>query len=356
MRHFDYSVTPESLRDEGVTNLLLALREFRGRQVALDAVKPDVLDALLEQAKYASTEASNRIEGIVTTEARLGQLMSGSTAPRNRNEEEIAGYRDVLSLIHEQHEYIDVTPSVILQLHRDLMGHTSYSFGGSWKDSDNQIVARNPDGTTYVRFRPTPAILTPSAVEELCATYRTELSAGQKDPLLLSARFVFDFVSIHPFNDGNGRMSRLLTVLLLERCGYVAPRYVSVEKLIEQNKGLYYEALAASSAGWESGENDEAPFVRYLLGVLVAAYRELFARVGEAAGEKKSSRVELVVRRSVGKVTKSQIRRALPDVSETTIERELKRLLDEGQIKKVGAGRATGYIASEALVRGHEAD
>lgn len=347
MRHFDYSTTPESLRSEEIVNLLLATREFKGRQVALGAVKPDVLDALLEQARYASTEASNRIEGIATTPARLREIMRGSAAPRNRDEEEIAGYRDVLGLIHEQHGYIDVRPSVILQLHRDLMRHTGFSFGGAWKDADNQIVERLPDGTTNVRFRPTPAVATPDAVEELCRTYRDAVSSGRTDALLLSMRFVFDFVCIHPFNDGNGRMSRLLSVLLLERCGYAVPRYISVEKLIEKHKELCYESLAASSAGWEDGTNDEAPFVRFMLDVVVAAYRELFERVGgAAAGESKAGRVAAVFGRRAGKVTKDDIRAACPDVSDTTIERELKRLLDEGAIRKVGAGRSTGYVAN----------
>lgn len=347
MRHFDYSTTPDSLRSEEVVNLLLAAREFKGRQVVLDAVRPGALDTLLEQAKYASTEASNRIEGIATTLARLREIMRGSAAPRNRDEEEIAGYRDVLGLIHEQHDYIDVRPSVILQLHRDLMRHTGLAFGGAWKDADNQIVERLPDGTMSLRFRPTPAVATPDAVEELCRTYREAVSAGRTDALLLSARFVFDFVCIHPFNDGNGRMSRLLTVLLLERCGYAVPRYISVEKLIEGNKELYYESLAASSAGWEDGANDEAPFVRFMLGVVVAAYRELFDRVeGAAAGESKAGRVAAVFERKVGRVTKGDIRAACPDISETTIERELKRLLDEGAIRKVGAGRSTGYVAN----------
>ncbi len=345
MRTFDYTALPETLRTPEVVNLLLTAREFKGRQIALGSVRPDVLDALIEQAKYASTEASNRIEGIVTTEARMKALMRESTAPRNRNEEEIAGYRDVLALIHEQHDYIDVKPSVILQLHRNLLAHTGYSYGGAWKDSDNQIVARNPDGSTYVRFTPTPAILTPGAVEDLCHAYRTALQTQRYDPLLLSMLFVFDFVSIHPFNDGNGRMSRLITVLLLEKCGYEVPRYISVEKLIEQSKESYYETLAASSQGWGTGANDASPFIRYMLGVVVKAYRELFTRVeGQSGPASKAGSVAAVFDRRLGKVTKADIRDECPGVSDITIERELKRLLDAGEIAKVGAGRGTGYV------------
>lgn len=345
MRNFDYTTLSEALQSPEVINLLLAARELKGRQVALGSVKPDILGALVEQAKYASTKASNQIEGIVTTEVRLKALMQESTAPRNRNEEEIAGYRDVLALIHEQHDYIDIKPSVILQLHRNLLAHTSYSYGGAWKDSDGQIVARNPDGTTYVRFTPTPAMLTPGAIESLCDAYRSALQAQRYDPLLLSVLFVFDFVSIHPFNNGNGRMSRLITVLLLERCGYEAPRYISVEKLIEQSKESYYEALAASSQGWETGDNDASPFVRYMLGIVVKAYRELFDRIdGQFGTASKASSVAAAFDRRLGKVTKSDIRNECPGISDITIERELKRMLDAGEIVKVGAGRGTGYV------------
>lgn len=344
MRRFDYATVPENLQSPAIINMLLAIREYKGRQAALNSVKPDVLESLVEQAKYASTESSNKIEGIVTTQGRLKELMSGSSGPRNRNEEEIAGYRDVLGLIHEQHDYIAVTPPVILQLHRDLMSHTGFSYGGRWKDSDNQIVARNPDGSTYVRFTPTCAALTPQAIEELCATCRRAVSLQLFDPLLSSIRFVFDFVSIHPFNDGNGRMSRLITVLLLERCGYEVPRYISIEKAIEQTKESYYEALSASSAGWERGENDEEPFVRYMLGVILSSYRELFERVGGVCSATKADRVRAVFGSKPGKVTKADVRERCPDISDATIEREIKRMLDAGELTKIGSARSTGYV------------
>ena len=344
MRDFDYTEMPGNLLSPEIMSMLLSIRECKGRQIALASLKHDVLDSLIEQAKYASTEASNKIEGIVTTDARFKELMRKTTAPRNRNEEEIAGYRDVLALIHEQHDYIDVKPSVILQLHRNLMAHTSYSFGGKWKDSDNQIVARKPDGTTYVRFVPTPAVLTSQAVDALCATYRESVAQDRFDGLLLSLRFIFDFVCIHPFNDGNGRMSRLLTVLLLERCGYEIPRYISIEKAIEQSKASYYEALAASSLGWDDNANNEEPFVRYMLGVILASYRELFARIEGASTTTKAERVRAVFDRKVGKVTKADIRAECPDISDATIERELNRMLKAGELTKVGAARATGYV------------
>ncbi len=225
------------------------------------------------------------------------------------------------------------------------MKHTGYSYGGAWKDTDNQIVARREDGTSYVRFRPTPAIATPDAVAELCESYRLATAKESADPLLLAMRFVFDFVSIHPFNDGNGRMSRLLTVLLLEKCGYLAPRYISIEESIGQHLDLYYETLAESSVGWNEGENDEGPFVNFMLGILTAAYRDLFDCVeASMQGASKAKRIAGTFEYAVGKVSKDDIRKRCPDISDSSIERELKRMLDEGAIKKVGGGRSTAYV------------
>ena len=347
MRTFDYLVVPRELENTKVTNLLLAIREYRGKQDLWRHAAPAVLEALLESAKIQSIGASNRIEGIVTTEKRLHGLVLENIAPRNRDEEEILGYRDVLGLIHEQHDFIPVTPGVILQLHRDLMAHAPVTFGGRWKDSDNEIVSLDAEGHTTVRFRPMPAMLTPNAVSALCETYNQAYNQEVCDPLLLAARFVFDFVSIHPFTDGNGRMSRLLTVLLMERAGYDVGRYISIEHAIEETKDQYYEALAASSSGWIEGANDEAPFVCYLLGVVLAAYRELEKRVGEVAAGSvptKAERVRQVFERQVGKVTKAMILDACPDVSEVTVKRALAELLREGEIEKVGSGPATGYV------------
>ncbi|MDO4854031.1 MAG: Fic family protein [Coriobacteriia bacterium] len=345
MRRFDYSTTSKLLHNEETLRFLLCLREFKGKQVLLNAAKPAILTSLHEQAHFASTEASNRIEGIVTTKARFKQILKEKAAPSTRSEKEIAGYRDVLALIHSQYEYIQTTPAVILQLHRDLLKYTSYSYGGSWKDTDNQIVAQRADGTAYVRFKPTPAIATPDAVAELCETYRLATAKENSDPLLLAMRFVFDFVSIHPFNDGNGRMSRLLTVLLLEKCGYLVPRYISIEEIIGKHLNLYYETLAESSTGWETGNNNEAPFINFMLGILCCAYRDLFDCVeASMRATSKARRIAETFEYALGKISKDDIRKRCPDISDSSIERELKRLLDEGEIKKVGGGRTTAYI------------
>ena len=350
MRQFDYSCVPAELGASSLINLLLSVREYKGRQLVLGQAKPELLSALIEEAKIQSTQASNSLEGIVTTQRRLRAIMSYSTKPTTRAEEEIAGYRDVLSLIHEQHDSIPVTPSVILQLHRDLMSHTAVSYGGHWKDSDNEIVSIDSNGNRYVRFRPPSALATPGLVEDACRSLNETLSSQDSDPLLASLRFVFDFVSIHPFNDGNGRVSRLLTTLLLEKTGYDVARYISIERLIENNKALYYETLAQSSNGWNENHNNEQPFIRFMLGIILDAYRQLEDRVSIGAcvsDESKRRRVAAVFLKRAGVVRKSDILSFCPDISEITVKRTLAELLVCGAITKTGAGRSTGYVLTD---------
>ncbi len=346
MHEFDYTRLPAGLLTQGTMDLLAAVHECRGRQASDLSADPAALGALVESARVASAGASNRIEGIRTTDARLRGIVEGRAEPRTRDEEEIAGYRDVLATIHESHDWIEPTPGVILQLHRDLYRRTPLSCGGRFKDTDNEIVGIRPDGSRYVRFRPVPAVATPDAVGRLCAALREGLSAGRVDPLLVSMEFVLDFTCVHPFGDGNGRMSRLLTLLLLYRCGYMVGKYVSVEGEIERTKGDYYGALAESSRGWDEGENDPGPFVRYMLGTVLACYRELSDRVSalRGAGATKAGRVEEALRRSVGRVTKADLLEACPGVSRTTVERALAAMLADGKIEKVGGGRSTGYV------------
>jgi Fic family protein len=347
MRAFDYSALPGNLMSPDVTNMVSAIHEFKGRQDLYLATRPDVLDRLCEEARIQSTGASNRIEGIRTTDGRLAKLVSQRIEPRNRDEAEIAGYRDVLATIHENYEHIGVKPGVILRLHRDLYRHTALSYGGRWKDSDNAIVEFDATGGIHLRFKPLSAMETPDAVEGLCTAYREAISTQRYDPLLLACMFTFDFVCIHPFNDGNGRMSRLIMLLLLYRSGYLVGRYVSIERIIEQTKQTYYEALRESSVGWQEGTCDYGPIVRYLLGTVLGAYRDFEGRAAGlmAGGKSKAQRVAAVFGGRLGKVTKSDILAECPDISQTTVERALKELLDAGTIEKVGRGRSTGYVA-----------
>lgn len=346
MRTFDYSTTPEGLLTAETMHFISAIHEYKGRQDLYLSSQPAILDTMVEVAKVQSTETSNRLEGIHTSDKRLREIMQENTDLRSRDEEEIAGYRDVLKTIHESYEYIDVTPNIILQLHRNLYRHTASSMGGNFKIGDNEIHGIRNDGTEYVRFKTVPAVSTPDAMERLCAAFREGFGTGALDPLLISLEFVFDFTCIHPFNDGNGRISRLLTLLLLYKSGYKIGRYVSLEKEIERTKGEYYDALAVSSRGWENGTNDPGPFMRYMLGVILAAYHDFEDRAVAVSAAKltKAERVEDVLQNSIGKITKSEIADACPDISITTIERVLSALLKTGKIRKVGGGRSTGYM------------
>ena len=240
------------------------------------------LSELLEIALIQSTEASNRIEGIVTTDDRLKKIVMNKTTPKGRSEREIAGYRDVLTTIHENYDYIPIKPGMILQLHRDLYRFSNSPIGGSFKNSDNIIAEQLPDGTKRVRFQPVPAWETAEAIDTICDAFQKALDDAEMDPLLLIPMFILDFLCIHPFNDGNGRMSRLLTLLLLYRSGYFVGKYISIERLIADSKETYYEALQDSSMQWHEGENDYLPFVRYMLGIVIAAYREFSSRVDKS--------------------------------------------------------------------------
>ncbi|MBT1177737.1 Fic family protein [Bifidobacterium callimiconis] len=360
MKEFDYIQAATTLLTPQTTSLLTAIHEAKGRQSVTAAIRPDVLDTLTTVARIQSTDASNRIEGISTSDKRLGELVMEKVTPRNRAEEEIAGYRDVLATIHESHDYIPLTPSVILQLHRDLFRHTAPTFGGHFKDGDNVIVERDANGNRTIRFAPPNALITPELVDRACTAYAEALHEGHTDPLLAIAMFIFDFTCIHPFNDGNGRMSRLLTLLLLYRSGYMVGKYISLEHLIEQSKDTYYEALAASTRGWNDNDNDYAPFVNYLLGVILRACKEFDERVGtllngasnghgngtptRTGTPTKEQRIAALLDRTLSPISKADIRAQLPDISVSTIERTLKSLLDAGEILKIGAGRNTRYV------------
>ena len=346
MRKFDYLSFPGRLLTPEISNLLSAIHEYRGKQDLYITAKKDVLKTLLNVAVIQSTDSSNRIEGIFTSDVRLKELVMQKSQPVNRNEKEIAGYRDVLATIHESYEYISVTPNSILQLHRDLYSFQPSGIGGSWKNSDNLIAETDIDGNKHIRFTPVPAFETPLVMADLCDNYRKALADSICDPLMLSILFIFDFLCIHPFNDGNGRMSRLLTLLLLYQNGYIVGKYISLEKLIEESKHTYYETLQASSNLWNSGKNDYLPFLRYMLGIILKSYREFENRIEHIVSGKlnKTERIRKVFEQKLGKISKGDIAQLCPDISISMIELTLKDMLNKGEIIKVGSGRATAYI------------
>ena len=346
MRSLNYKETYQKLLTPEIVSYLAQIHEQKGQQNLFIEAHKDALTELLEIAKIQSTEASNRIEGIITTDDRLKKIVRNKTAPRNCNEREIAGYRDVLATIHENYDYIPVRPGMLLQLHRDLYKFNNPGFGGNYKNSDNIIAEEMPDGTKLVRFQPVSAWETPEAVEMLCNEFNEALKDPDMDPLLLMPVFILDFLCIHPFNDGNGRMSRLLTLLILYRSGYIVGKYISLEKLIADHKESYYEALQDSDAGWHEEENDYLPFARYMLGVIIAAYKDFSERVEIliTKGLSKPDRVKEIIRNSSRKMTKAEILAQCPDVSPKTVQRALESFLASGEVLKIGGGRYTSYF------------
>ncbi|NQT58610.1 MAG: Fic family protein [Bacteroidetes bacterium] len=354
MHEFDYIHFPKKLLSPAIVKQLSLIHEYKGKQELYIEADSDILTALLEVAKVQSTGASNRIEGIGTSEKRLKDIVLEKSQPMNRSEYEIAGYRDVLKTIHENYDYIPITPNYILQLHRDLYSYTDTSIAGRWKTTDNIIEKIDGQGNSSIRFQPVPASETPEAVESLCTAFSEAVSRQEHDPLLLGALFILDFLCIHPFHDGNGRMSRLLTLLILYRSGFIVGKYISIEKLIENTKVSYYDTLKIGSNDWYQGNVHCEPFVSYFLSILIKSYNEFSNRVLHLHHRKfsKQDRVRHMFNTTAGKLTKREIAQFCPDISEITIERTLAEMLKDGSISKIGRGRYTAYVKNQSETSG----
>lgn len=357
MKQFDFQTLNSLQMSPTMVNMLTQIYEFRGRLTAIEAKRPAMLRKLTTLAKIQSTDASNRIEGIFTSNVRLKQLMAEKTTPRNRSEAEISGYRNVLNLIHESYTDIPLNPSTILTLHEHLFRFTADPSGGHFKQIDNQIIETAADGTKMLRFQPPAAYLTPSLIEQLCLEYTKAVNAMEMPPLLVCGAFIFDFVSIHPFRDGNGRMSRLLMLLTLYKAGFSVGQYLSLEKLIEQTKDAYYASLQESSVGWEKNDNRYEPFLNYFLSIVLQGYRDLAERTtmpenDYLAIEPKRNQLQrlpadqLITRAlqyELVPTTKSTLVELVPQYSQKTIERSLSQMVSDGLVKQKGKSRATTY-------------
>lgn len=346
MKIYNYKNKWEQLLTPEIVSMLTQIHEYKGKQSLFIASSADALTQLVEIAKIQSTEASNKIEGIYTSDERIKKLALAKTNPKNRAEEEIAGYRDVLNTIHNNHDGIPLKPNIILQLHRDLYRFNTVTYGGHYKNVDNIIAEEDAEGNKVIRFEPTPAWAVPESMDRLCSAFNEAVALEAIDPLLAIPMFILDFLCIHPFNDGNGRMSRLLTLLLLYRNSYIVGKYISIEKMIETTKETYYDALQKSSDGWHENNNDYAPFVKYMLSIILAAHREFASRVQIMieSNLSKPERVAKIIEDTLGKVTKQDILVKCPDISETTVQRALADLLKNHKIIKISGGRYTSYI------------
>jgi Fic family protein len=344
MKNFDYKTIPDRLLTPDIVALLTNIHEHKGKQDLFIEAHADTLTALTESAKIQSVSASNAIEGIKTTDKQLKSLMQNKITPQTRPEQEIAGYRDVLSVIHESYDHIHISENHILQFHKMLFSYSG-NHGGEYKNIDNYITETDETGKSFTRFKPVPAGLTKIAMQNMTAEFNSAMGEKKHDALLLIPMFILDFLCIHPFTDGNGRMSRLLTLLLLYHSGYIVGKYISLEKLIENSKETYYESLKNSSANWNETENDYTPFVRYSLGILRKAYAEFEERVSYLSqkGLSKPDRIKAIVNSKIGRFSKEDIITACPDISEDLIKRTLGKLVKEEYITRITSGDSILY-------------
>lgn len=344
MRTFNYSKIKDQKWDSEILGYIAAIYREVGKQEQYLKQRPEELEKLVEIAKIQSTEASNAIEGIVTTNTRIRQLVEEKTTPKNRDEQEIAGYRDVLNIIHDSFDAIPISRNYILQLHKIMYSHMNNPLAGQTKNVQNYISATYPDGHTETLFTPLSPFETPEALDKICEEYNRVIGNFEVEPLIAIPIFIHDFLCIHPFNDGNGRMSRLLTTLLLYRNGFYVGKYISLEAKIAKAKDLYYDALARSQDGWHEGCEDAAPFIKYLLSTILAAYKDFEDRFSIV--ETKLPAVEMVrkaTQNKIGKFTKQDIRELCPSLSISSIEGSLRKLVKEGDLKREGSGKATYY-------------
>ena len=345
MRVFNYSNIKNQKWDSDVLGLIAAIYKFAGKQELYLKQRPEELEKLVEIAKIQSTEASNAIEGIVTTNTRIRQLVEEKTAPKNRDEQEIAGYRDVLNIIHENFDAIPISRNYILQLHKILYSHMNNPLAGQTKTVQNYISATYPDGHSETLFTPLPPCETPEAIDKICEEYNRVIGNMELEPLIAVPIFIHDFLCIHPFNDGNGRMSRLLTTLLLYQNGFYVGKYISLEAKIAKNKDLYYDALAASQNGWHEGTDDPVPFIKYLLCTILAAYKDFEDRFALIATKRSAlDTVRLATQNKIGRFTKQDIRELCPSLSISSVEGALRKMVAAEELKREGNGKNTCYF------------
>lgn len=344
MRKFNYAKINDQKWDSEILSLITAIYKEAGKQEILIKKRPQEVEALVEIAKIQSTESSNAIEGIITTTTRIKQLLKEKTTPRNRDEKEIAGYRDVLNIIHESYDTINISSNYILQLHKILFSHSNNPMAGKTKNVQNYIGVTYKDGTSSILFTPLSPYQTPIALEDICLEFNKVIGNNELEPLIAIPGFIHDFLCIHPFNDGNGRMSRLLTTLLLYKCGFLIGRYISLEAEIAKNKDLYYLALRESQNGWHEGKEDNIPFIKYFLSILLAAYKKFYDRFSLI--DEKMPSLEIVrraIQLKIGRFSKQDIIELCPSLSISSIEGALSKLVNLNEIKREGKGKNTCY-------------
>lgn len=348
MRTFNYSKLNQLKWDTDILRLIAAIYKESGKQELYLKQRPAELESLVEIAKIQSTESSNAIEGIVTTSTRIRQLIAEKTTPRNRNEREIAGYRDALNTIHQNAEFIPLKRNYIQQLHKILYRYTGDPQGGKLKQAPNYICATYPDGHVETLFTPLEPYATPLALDNICEEYNRVIGNNEVEPLLVIPVFIHDFLCIHPFTDGNGRMSRLLTTLMLYQNQFYVGKYISLEAKIEKNKDLYYASLQQAQQRWHEGGENKVPFIKFMLMTILAAYRDFEERFSLV--ETKRSALETVrqaTQYKIGSFTKQDLRELCPSLSISSLEGALRKLVASGELIKDGQGKSTRYLRAD---------
>ena len=345
MRQYDYSFIKSLRISTGTASLTNKIEALRIKEREMKNKHPKAFTALESIAKVQSVIGSNAIEGIVTTDERIKEIVNKNSAPLNHDEMEIAGYRDVLNLIHNEYASLDVGEELIMDMHRIMMSYAPIG-GGSYKTSDNIIMSINENGMRSVRFKPVRHEDTQEAMDQMILAYLDARDDAGIDPLILIPCFILDFLCIHPFSDGNGRMSRLLTLLLMYKNGIDAGKYISFEGQINDSKDRYYESLRKSSEDWHSNSNDYVPFIENFIFTLFACYRELDRRFDVVGNKKvnKGNRIEATVKNRIGLISKKELIELLPDISTTTLEEKLAELQKKGKIEKIGSYKDARYI------------
>lgn len=346
MRRFDYSFLNNGMVPISLVSLVSGITELKTITNMCKGDYTEIFTKLEAVAKIQSIKSSNAIEGITASDKRIAEIVNQNSAPLNHNEAEIVGYRDALNEIHLDYKNIDFRQSDILRLHKMMMNYAGYEYGGQYKTDDNVILEIDADSNRRVRFRPIPASETAKAMEQLELAYMVARSDANINQLLLIPCVILDFLCIHPFRDGNGRMSRLLSLLLLYKNGYDAGKYVSFEEQINNYKSYYYDSLKQSSIGWDTNENNYFPFIENFLSTLYMCYKELDKRFAVVHGKKitKKARIEATVLNTLKPLSKTDICKILPDVSPTTVEAVLGEMVKNGSIRRIGSGRSTRYI------------